>query len=106
MGERIAPELVYRAEDFIGVVRIHKGAGAVVERLACDRGIVGVEDAVDESDEHPARGEPGQRFDNSVEQGAVRVFRVTRRRIMSRDGIVRENTQLVDVTAGSKILKR
>ena len=54
--ERIASELVNGAEYFVGMVSIHESAWTIVDGFTPDRRVVGIENAVDEADEH----RPGQ----------------------------------------------
>ena len=106
IGERIAPELVDRAEHLVRMVGVHESAWAVVDRLARDRGVVGVQNTMNESNEHPACGQPGQRCDHRVIESPIWIFGLARFRVVPRDRVVGENTKVFDVAPRSKILKR
>jgi len=49
----VAARAIDGAEDRPRVIGVHEGAGAVINGLASDRHVVGVHDAVSESDEQP-----------------------------------------------------
>jgi hypothetical protein len=76
---------------------LQEGARPVVDRLAGDRHVVGVHDAVHEADQHPPRDQLGLHRDDRLEQGQVRPFRLRRSRVVPGDRVVGEAAQEVDV---------
>lgn len=73
IGERIAAPGVDVTEPLHGVVFIKKRAGAEVEGLTGDGGVVCVHDAVDESDAHPLCDEAGLHGADLCEEGEVAI---------------------------------
>ena len=64
----VAAAVVDRAEHRGRVERVHERARPVVDRLAGDRHVVGVHDAVDEADEHPLGDQRRLRLDDGLEE--------------------------------------
>lgn len=64
----IATLSINGAEFLGGIKAIHEGAGAVVDGLAGKAHVVGVHDAVDESDTHPLSDELGLANDDIAEE--------------------------------------
>ena len=81
------------AENGGRVVGLHERARPVIDRLAGDRGVVRVHDAVDEPDEHPARHEVGLAARHGGEQLQVRVVRIRGVRVMPGDRVIGESTK-------------
>ena len=71
VGVGVAALFVDRGEHGRRIVFVHEGAGAVIDGLAGDRGVVGVHDAVDEADQEPACDEIGLPRDDAFEQGVI-----------------------------------
>ncbi len=67
---------VDRAEHGRRMIDIHERAGAVVDGLAGDGGIVGVHHAMDESDELPARDQTRGTGDHGLEQSEIGAGRI------------------------------
>ncbi len=59
LAESVAATAIDGTEDGGGAVGVEKGAGAVVDGFAGDGHVVGIHDAVDEADMHPAGNEGG-----------------------------------------------
>ena len=99
--ERVPTLPVDRGIDRGGVVAVHEGAGAVVDRLARDRGVVGVHHAVDEAHRHPLRDQTRLPRDDRLEQrlGAIGLGRVTG------DDVIGQRLQRVPVLPGKEILE-
>ena len=89
--------MVDRAEHRGRVVGVHEGAGAVVDRLAGDRGIVGVHHAVDEADEQPAGDEIGLARDHRVQQRAIGLLRRRGLGVVAGDHIVGQQAQRLGI---------
>ena len=79
VGVGVAALLVDRGEHLRRIVVVHEGAGAVVDGLARDRGVVGVHDAVDEADQQPARDQIGLPRDDAFEQRVIGALGLRRR---------------------------
>ena len=101
IGIGIPATAINRAEDLGRVVGIHKGAGAVIDRLAADGHVVGVHHAVDKAEAHPLCDELRLRGDNAAEQGrnAVRI------RVVARDDVIRQRLERGDVLPRGMHLK-
>ena len=67
VGVGVAAVDVDGAEDLVGIVGLHEGAGAVVDGLSGDGHVVGVHDSVDEAEAEPLGDERGLAGDNGVE---------------------------------------
>jgi hypothetical protein len=102
---RVPPLVVDRAEHRGQVEGLQEGARPVVDRLAGDRHVVGVHDAVHEADQHPPRDQLGLRRDDRLEQGQVRPLRLRRTRVVPADRVVGEASQEVDVTQRAGVLE-
>ena len=85
----VAAAVVDGAEDRGRVVGLHEGAGAVVDRLARDRHVVGVHHAVDEADVHPLRDQRRLARGHRAQQRQVAVRRAGQRRVVARDACSR-----------------
>jgi hypothetical protein len=72
--------------------RVHEGAGAVVDGLACNRQVVGVHHAMNEADQLPARDKLRRAVDHRFQQRAIWSLRPGRVRVVSGDHIVGEKT--------------
>jgi hypothetical protein len=70
-----------------GVVGFEEGARAVVDRLAGDRRVVGVHDAVDEPEVHPSRHQRRLSVDDAAEEGQGRDGVVGGVRVVSLDRV-------------------
>lgn len=70
-AESTPPYPVDRAGDLVGVIRIRKGAGSVIDGFAGDRYGVGVHHAMDEPRRKPARNQVGLPRDDRIEERAI-----------------------------------
>jgi hypothetical protein len=61
---------------------------------------------MNESDEHPMGDQFGQGSHYGIVESDVRIFRALRRRIMTPDGIICENTKTAYISPRGKILER
>jgi hypothetical protein len=60
--------VVNRAERLVRIVLVEKGARSIVDRLAGDRGVVGVHHAVHEADPEPPCDEVRLGVDDALEE--------------------------------------
>ena len=97
--------MVDRAEHRGRIIGIHEGAGAVVDGLAGDGGVVGVHHAMDEADMQPARDQRRLPRDHLLQQRAVGLRRRRGRRVVPGDGIVGQQPHPLHIAAGGEILE-
>ena len=102
----VAAAVVDGAEHRGRVIGVHERARAVVDRLAGDRGVVGVHDPVHEPGQQPLSyqcclrpGHPPQQFEVAV-RGACGL------RVVAVDGEVRQRAQSVRAAGGGSVLER
>ena len=105
IGIGIAPAVINGTQDRRGIIGIHEGAGAVINRLTADGHIVGIHHAMDEADMEPLRDQPRLTRDHARQQRDIGVFRAGRRRIMPRNGKIREQLQRFLIFLRGEILK-
>ena len=88
------------AEGGVGVVVVHEGAGAVVDGFAGEGHVIGIEDAVDEADVHPAGDEGGLAFDGGVEEGEGWGVGFGEIGVVALEGVIGEGFEGVGVLVG------
>src|ERR1700722_9746205 len=72
----VTSQFIDRAKGSRRVVRIHEGAGSKIDCLSRKRGVVGVHDAMDETDMHPTRDQRSLALYNALkerQEGPLRV---------------------------------
>ncbi len=87
------------------IVMVHEGAGAVIDGLARDRGVVGVHDAVDEADQQPARDQIGLSRDHALQQRVIGALGCSRIRIVPGDDVIGEPPHALGIAARREILE-
>lgn len=98
----VAPLAINRAEGGIGMEMIHESAGTIVDGFAGESDIVGVEDAVDEANVHPASNQTGLTFDDGGKQSESGSVGGCELRVMTIEGIVcdRQESLIVLMSSG------
>ena len=71
----IAASMIDRAVDRLRMIRIHEGAGAIVNRLAHDRHVVRIHHAMDKADHHPLGDQRRLPRNHRLIQREIRSFR-------------------------------
>ena len=90
IGIGIAPAMINGTQYRRGIIGIHEGAGAVINRLTADGHIIGIHHAMDEADMQPLRDQLSLPRNHAGKQRDIGVFRLSRRGIMPRNGEIRE----------------
>ena len=85
---------------------VHESARTVIDGLARDRGVVGVHDAVDETDQQPARDQFGLPHDHGLQQRVIGTLGIRQLRIMPVDDMIRQPPHTVGIAARGKVLER
>ena len=93
------------AEDAAWVEGFHEGAGAVVDRLAGDGGVVGVHDAVDEAEEHPLGDQFGVTQDDAGEECTIGGGGVLCFWIVAGEGVIGQRPEAFEVVFGEEVLE-
>jgi hypothetical protein len=97
VGVGVAAHFVDRGEYLRGVIFVHEGAGAVIDGLARDRHVVGVHDAMNETDHQPFGDEISLPAYHKLQQSEVAVHGASRFRVMARDNVVGEMAERIRV---------
>ena len=97
--------MVNRTEDRRGVIRVQKGARAIVNGFARDRHVIGVHHPVNETPLHPARHQRGLRLTHSIQECQVRGRTLLQRRVMPRDRVIGQGAYGVQIAPGGEIFK-
>ena len=105
LGICVPPAMVDRTEHRVGVIDINKGAGAIVNRLARHRHVVGVHHTMNEADEHPAGNQAGLPLDHLLKEGQGRLLSLLQVRSMPGDCVVEQGSEQVGSSEGCGILK-
>ncbi|MCY1232386.1 hypothetical protein D9M72_448750 [compost metagenome] len=101
----IAADLVDRGEHLPGVVGVHEGTGAEVDRLAGYRHVVGVHHAMDEADMQPAGDQLRLARGHRLEEGEIRPVLVLDVGIVPVDRVIGEDLHRSHVAARSEELE-
>jgi len=98
----VTPLRVDRTVDRLRVIDVHEGAGAVIDCLAGNRGVVCIHHAVDEPDRHPVCHQTGLPADHPVQKvrGVLCVG------VVPPHGEIVKRAQPVHVAARREILER
>ena len=105
VAEGVAALTVDGAEDRGWVVGINEGARPVINGLAAQGHIVGVENAVDKANAHPLGHEGRLPFDDRFEQGFSGFRVVGALREMALERVEGEGLEGLDITHGREQLK-
>jgi hypothetical protein len=102
----VSPLPIDRAEEFAWIILVHEGAGSVIDRFSRNRHIVGIHDAVNETDEQPACNELCLSRSDKFKQREIWEVGSTGLRVMAGDDVIGEETKTVEIATGRKELKR
>src|SRR5258705_11014275 len=85
---------------------VHEGAWTVIDGLAGYRGVVGIHDAVDETDQQPARDEIGLTCDHSVQKGMIGAIGMYQIGAVPADHVIRQPPHALGFATRRKIMER
>ena len=87
------------------MVCIHEGTRTVVDGLARDGGVIGIENTVNEANAHPAGCEVGQSAAHRVKKREVAIWCIFDVRVVPRNGVIRERAHPCEIPSRREILE-
>ena len=106
VAKRITAMMIDSTEHGRGVIGIHERTRAIVDRFAGNSHVIGIHDPVNETRLHPTRHEPGLRLTHRGKQRQVGGRTRLQCRVMSRDGVLRQDGDGLGIALSGEILKR
>ena len=101
----IARTVVDGAEDALRVEGVHERARAIVDRLSRNGRVVRVHHTVDEAKRHPLGDQIRLGSHDRLQQRHIRIWRFGGVRVVPRNGMIRKESQGIDIVACKKVLK-